>query len=238
MRTGASRKLFNWKDAASWKPLFRALAGKRAGRVRLARALMASFDGVAAYHGCRPEEIESYYRNGLWPSSSAALDARAKEIFCSNAAGITPDEIDEITAKLGKRDQGRIYACIDDRHMIAYSAHYLIYGSERLQCVAAALSTEWRDCMVLLKRYGKPTIFRIALPWEMVTESDFEDLARQVSSHVSIVRKRRLVPETSFSFEFIQPLPAEFVLSHEHPKTVVDPHDRMKPYSYGAATGS
>ena len=235
MSTVAEGKLFDWKNAATWEPLLRALAGQRASRVRLARALTTGFEGVVAYHGCRPEKIESYYRDGLRPSSNDALDARAKEIFCSGAlAGITPDAIDAITAKLGKRDQGRIYACLDDRHMNTYAANYMIYGSERLQCVAAALSTSSRDCIALLKRYGKPTIFRVALPWEIITESDFEALSRKVSSHVSIVRKRRSVPESWFSFEFGTALPGEFVLSHEHPQILIDAHDGMKPYSYSA----
>jgi hypothetical protein len=226
-------RLFDWKDSVSWASMLSALAGRRAGRRIVAAELTVRYDGVVAYHGCRPEDIESYYRDGIQPSSNAALDAKAKEIFCSPAVGgVTPEAIDAITADLGRRDQGRIYACLDDRHLIAHAAHYVIYGSERLQCVAAALSTKWRNLMPLLKRYGKPTIFRLALPWETITESDFEALARSIGSHVGIVRERLSVPESWFSFEFGTPLPARFVLAHEHPQVLVDPHDGMKAYKY------
>lgn len=226
-------RLFDWKNSVSWAPMLSALAGRRAGRRIVAAALTVRYDGVVAYHGCRPEDIESYYRDGIQPSSNAALDAKAKEIFCSPAVGgVTPEAIDAITADLGRRDQGRIYACLDDRHLITHVAHYLIYGSERLQCVAAALSTKWRNFMPLLKRYGKPTIFRLALPWDAITESDFKALVRSVASEIGLVRKSRPAPQSWFSFEFGIPLPGRLVLGHENPQVLADPHDGMNPYNY------
>lgn len=226
-------KLFHWKDSASWVPLLAALAGRRVGRRIVATELGVRYEGVVAYHGCRPENIESYYRDGINPSSNVTLDTKAKEIFCSPANGaVSPEAIDAILAHLGKRDEGRIYACLDDRHLIAHAAHYLIYGSERLQCVAAALGRKCGNLMPRLKQHGRPTIFRIALRWETITESDFRALARKVSSQLGTVKRRRALPEEWFTFEFRTALPSRFVLGHEHPLALPDPHDGMKPYSY------
>lgn len=211
------------------------LGGRRASRSVVADALSSCYKGVIAYHACRPEDVTAYYRDGLRPSSSLQIDAKAKQIFCK-IDGITAEAIDSITAKLGRRDDGRVYAAIDDRHLVAYATHYLIYGSERLQCVAAGLSETCGDAMHYLKRYGKPTVFRVALPWEIITENDFNALARSISSNMATARRGRAVEASWFSFEFSRPLPGAYVLSHEHPEVLADVHDGMKPYRYESGT--
>lgn len=211
------------------------LGDRRAGRRIVADALNSCYEGVIAYHACRPEDVTTYYRDGVRPSSSIEIDARAKAIFCT-VDGITAEAIDAITAKLGRRDDGRVYAVLDDRHLIAYANHYLIYGSERLQCVAAGLGESWPNVMQELKQHGRPTLFRVALPWEIVTENDFDALARATSGNVASARRGRPIAESWFSFEFSRTLPAAYVLSHEHPKTLADVHDGMKPYKYESGT--
>jgi hypothetical protein len=163
------------------------------------------------------------------------IDAKAKEIFCK-IEGITAVAIDAVTAKLGRRDDGRVFAVLDDRHLVAYANHYLIYGSERLQCVAAGLSESCGNVMHHLKLYGRPTVFRVALPWEMVTDSDFGALARSISANVARARRGRAVGASWFSFEFSRALPGAYVLSHEHPHVLADVHDDMRPYRYESGT--
>lgn len=222
-------RFFDWSSMESWAPLLISTAGSRAGRRIVATGLCGHYDGMIAYHGCRPADVTSYYCDGLRGSANVELDAKARAIF-SRIPGVSAEMIDAAVAGLGRRDEGRIFVCVDKRHLLAHANHYLIYGSERLQCVAAALGASAPSCMQALKKYGMPTVFRVALPWDFVMEGDFLALARAASSELASVRRGRSPSESWSGFEFGKPLPGEFVLAHENPKTLNDLHDGMKPY--------
>ena len=226
--------LFAWNLKESWAPLITAVASQRVRHRALARTLPRVYQGVLAYHACRPDNVGSYYTDGLRSPNSAALDVKAHEIFLSEEfPEITSARLESAIAALGPRDEGRIFACLDRHHVLEHASHYLIYGSERMCAIAAALSDiELRDYRQILKRHGRPTLLHVALDWERITESDLEALARLVSANLTRIRAQETLPEAWFSFEFFDSVPGTAILSHEHPERIIDPLLGMAPYVF------
>lgn len=211
-----------------------ALAGKRQRGKELAAALCSQYEGVLVHHGCRAADISTYYTKGLQRSNCDALDTQARTIFLTNEfPEVTPERLTDVIAKLGKRDEGRIYACLDQRHLLNEAGHYLIYGSERLCAIGAALSTGTSiDYRQVLKRSGRPTLLHIALLWEHVSDADFEKLTSLIAENLSAIRAGRSLPIEMFTFEWWTGLPGSAILTHKHPTRIVDPLLEMMPYIF------
>lgn len=226
--------LFAWNDSRSWGNLTTLLAGRRKPRRDLVTILTSQYEGVLVYHGCRVPNVNVYYVGGLQCSSSASLDKQAYECFLTEEfPEITPEKLKAITASLGKRDDGRIYACLDRRHLIRDAGHYLIYGSERLCAIAAELTTQGsRDYRQVLKRRGLPTLLHVALNWESVSDSDFEEFSELLAKNLSAIFAGHSLPVEMFTFEWWTDLPGSAILSHEHPSRIVDPLLGMAPYIF------
>jgi hypothetical protein len=226
--------LFAWNRKESWAPLATAVAGQRARHRVLARMFPQAYEGVLVYHACRPDNVSSYYTDGLRRSSSAALDVKAREIFLSGEfPEITSARLDTVIADLGGRDEGRIFACLDRDHVLVHASHYLIYGSERMCAIAAALSgQQGRDYRQILKRHGRPTLLHVALDWQRVSDSDLKAFAKLVSANLARIKAQQVLPEAWFSFEFFDSVPPSAILAHEHPEKMVDPLLGMVPYVF------
>lgn len=226
--------LFAWNLKESWAPLVTAVAGQRVRHRALVRILPRVYQGVRAYHACRPDDVRSYYTDGLRSSNSTAIDVKARAIFLSKKfPEITGAQLESAIAALGPRDEGRVFACLDRDHVLEHAGHYLIYGSERMCAIAAALSdTELRDYRQILKRHGRPTLLHVSLDWERITESDLEALARLVSANLSRIRDQETLPEAWFGFEFFDSVPGTAILTHEHPERIIDPLLGMAPYVF------
>lgn len=227
--------LFAWNDALSWRPLIAALAGKRRSAHSLGAVLASQYTGVLVYHGCRAEDVTTYYQRGLLCSSGVELDAKARSLFLtSEFPEITPQQLDAAISKLGVRDEGRIYACLDHRHVLEEAGHYLIYGSERLCAIATALCTNTSiDYRQVLKRNGRPTLLHVGLQWRHVAEADFEQLSELVSENLPAIREVRSLPLEMFSFEWWTALPATAILTHEQPRQLDDPLLSGTTYVFG-----
>lgn len=226
--------LFAWNDSKTWLPLISEVRGKRVRHRALEKILRSVYEGVVVFHGCRPVNIEIYRQRGLLRSNTPAIDASAREIFLSGEfPELTSASVEQAISKLGIRDHGRIFASLDRDNLLQYCGHYLIYGSERLCSIAADLNgNRWRDYQQELKRFGKPTLLHVALPWEYVTDSDRDQLARKVSSRMAKIRRQRTLPDDSFTFEFFDPLPGSAILHVEHPETIRDPLHNETPYTF------
>lgn len=83
------------------------------------------------------------------------LKIQARKIFLSaEFPEITASTFDKAVASVPNADDRLAYVSIDDRFVLQYASHYLIYGSERICDIAAALrGRAARD--YLLVRVGK-----------------------------------------------------------------------------------
>lgn len=218
------RNLLAWNHKESWPPLLTAISEKkRLGSRSLREILFNSYDGALVFHGCRPNDVMLYYNNGLASSNTKALNERAREIFLSGEfPEITHSQIDLVIEKLGSRDNGKIFACLDHQHLLQRCPHYMLYGSERICAIAAQLSINAKDYRQVLKRFGKPTILHVALDWEQMTESDLCGFTKKIHKHLRYMRQGTTLPESFFTFEFSDPIPGAAILKHEHPENLKD----------------
>lgn len=129
-------------------------------RRRCCNYFRETYSHVAAYHACRPTDIESYLGKGIIPSNMEALIEKAKIYF---------NETDAVTAavkELGKdyldhgRDKIGFFVSKTGSLESGYS-HYLRNGSELFQGIARRLGDRAEQ---KISKEGKPTLFQCALP--------------------------------------------------------------------------
>jgi hypothetical protein len=228
--------LFSWRHAETWEPLLTGVGRRRAVSCVLS-VLQSVYTGARGFHGCRPRNLDSYYQNGIRVADFSALDAWAREIFLTDEfREITRAAVDTAIASISTVDQRVVHAILDDRVLIRYAGHYLVYGSERVCAIAAALSrTGFTDYRQVLKRFGRPTVFEVSLPWGAFTEHTLENLARHIRDNLSTVRRTGSPPEMDFTVTLRQTISPAQIISHYHPDVVTDPLAGMVEYKFNEA---
>lgn len=215
---------FVWKEFASWQPI---LDKTRKGRVtakRLQAVILEAYNEILVVHGGRPLNVQSYYAHGLRLARHHLLTATAKKIFVSSEfPEITEEAFRHAVSRLSGIDNKKSYVCLDDRELLDHCGHYLIYGSEHVCAIAAQLSRNGRDYRQVLKRVGTPTVFKIALPLEFISESDLSELAHLVQESLPKLRAGEQPLVANFTFMLTRPVPGRFFCGHEHPEMIPDP---------------
>jgi len=163
------------------------------------------------------------------------LKARSRQIFLSGKfPELTAEHVNAADADVSQIDDDRAFVSLDDRQLVACAGHYLIYGSEYLCGVAAALGrSTGRDYRQVLKQFGRPTLFHLRIPFDAISNADFTAFVDVVREHV---RKTGdgLAPRIDFTLRLRQALPPGCVAGHRHPRRIIDPLLGMTPYYYRA----
>ena len=125
-----------------------------------------NYTHAAAYHACRPTNIESYMSSGILPANTEKLIEKAKDFFDDTDA--VNEAVKEIGTAYLEHGAGKIgfFQSRSGSVESGYS-HYLCYGSELFQSIANRLG-EW--AMEKLANRGTPTVFRRALPISWLDE--------------------------------------------------------------------
>jgi hypothetical protein len=136
-------------------------------RNRCKDLLIKNYTHVAAYHACRPTDINLYLSRGIVPANTEELIQEAKIIFgnADNEVDKAVKDIDEFYFDHGR---GKIGFFMSRTGSVegGYS-HYLRYGSELFQSIANRLGN-W--AIQKLANRGTPTVFRCALPISWLDE--------------------------------------------------------------------
>ena len=227
-------KQFSWNSADSWIPLLRRLKEPRPSRTVVEDAILAVYDCALVYHGCRPLRVQPYYRHGLLVADNKAIDKRARRLFSGSTFPEITDEIfQRAIQRIPESANGRAHVVLDDSGFLETSGHYLIYGTERVIAIAANLSGELgRDYRTVLRSRGKPTIFRLSLPLDHVSESDVSEFAEAVRRQLSSMRRGKNAPPIDFTFTLRRSLGPETILDHYHPVEITDPLMGFVKYHY------
>ena len=163
------------------------------------------------------------------------MGARARQIFApARHPDISGPALEAaIAAMSADIDDHQLFVAIDDRGFLVDSGHYLIYGSEFLCGVAAHLtSARSRDFRQLLKQYGRPTLFRLALEISRLSREVEEELGPYLLSELRRVRRRSRPRTIDFTIALKAAIGPEHVLSHMHPVEIPDPLLAMKLYTF------
>lgn len=245
-----------WRDLKTFRKKILGLVGLQEYIVRLSKKQIAFlkdeatlqeidlkfpvlFDGVKVFHGCRPDNVESYYSHGLLPLDAEMGKRIAMSIFLS---GRFPELSEQDIENAAERANGgwrheHLYVSLDDRFLIKRCGHYLIYGSEYICAIAAGLQCikgNGYDYQQHLRRNGRPTVFVCQLPIDRINLSDRKALVAalvdEISSDPSFKRKRSSLCD--FSFFLKSKLEPNHILEHRYPKTIPDPLRQMIPYRW------
>lgn len=224
-------RIFSWPDTESWKPLLRSFSDRRLSRKRVVETLIAEYDGIEVFHACRPEKLLVYYQRGLMLSDSDGVDNLALKVFFGDEpSALDVQSLNSAISQIGVRDQGKLYVSIDLRSLVNRSGHYLIYGSERLLCLAAALCGDTAHYREKLKKIGTPTIFRAVLHWGSLDDSDIDELARHVVAELIAIKKQFNPRVLMCSFILDHAVPPSDLIGHLHPIEIPDPMDGYSLY--------
>lgn len=168
--------------------------------------------------------MQSYYESGLRPADDYELIRYAKSVFCGDGGlDVSEDAVDIAASNMRYSNSGRLFLALDDRALIEWAGHYLIYGSEFVMSLGMELAGERAgDVQRILKSAGTPTMFVLNAPTAQMTDSDLSQLAWYISTNQSTTASPEII---DFTIELDCVLPPACVLSHYHPTEVPDHHD-------------
>jgi hypothetical protein len=90
--------------------------------------------------------------------------------------------IDAAFSEVQPGRSGKVYLAVDERALTSDASHYVTYGSEQLNGVAARLDREdYGEARKLLASTGTPTIFACELPWGRLNGNLGNDFLRQLA---------------------------------------------------------
>jgi hypothetical protein len=179
---------------------------------------------IHAYHACRTQNADTYHQHGIRLNEPNEQAAEVRKIveqedgLASMRASIEK-EIADFDA--WDRDTGRVYLSADERSLIEDAGHYLIYGSEWIQCVLG-----WGAHSVLRAR-GVPTLIAVNLPLQTQSRQTRQELASKLLEEWTRIVANDGDPwvrDIDFSFILNDAVPSIWVMSHHHPAYVLDPY--------------
>ena len=188
------------------------------------------YSHIRGYHACRPIDDQSYYQNGLKPLCKEEQTKHFRNIFLNgDFPEITEEMLQESIKKVKEKDND-LCLVLDDRDIIEFSGHYLIYGSEYLTNLVTQLPIEnsQEKYFPVLRKIGKPTIFKINLPNTTEYVSDYrilEVIESMITEWVyclaHLKTENHIYPNDGLSF--LKPILPEHICSDYSPKKIKDP---------------
>jgi hypothetical protein len=177
---------------------------------------------IRTFHGCRPRDAGIYLRNGILCNDPKMLASQARHIVMEEEGlHYLQATIDQRLTDFKERDRdtGRLYLALDDRTLRDGGGHYLLYGSEWLQCL---FGFEAHD---VLRRRGVPTVVLVDLPLAMTHEHERRELSEALLQEWTRIKVNRpnWCPERDFTFILRCNVSGSFIAGHYHPETVCDP---------------
>lgn len=206
---------------------------------RLPTHMRSTFGSVSMFHCCRPVNVQSYYDRGFRVLDSRQANDLFRKVFVGNPRfpEITAAHAEatiEGMARSYKR-HGYVYFGLDDRFLIQHCGHYLIYGSEYLQALAASVGGQiGRPTRSELRRIGIPTVFVVDVPVQRFSDSDLTTLGESAlhAWAYGIAHKTEDVRKIDFGIGIEHCLGPEFIREHYSPETIPDPFRQRLPYRY------
>ncbi len=189
--------------------------------VDFTRAIKAHWSHIRVYHACSPQNVETYYRNGIVPSSIKKLDEYAKKILCQYADPATISIILKYMHCHYDEADERVFVAIDKNHLRTFCGHHLLFGSEYFLCCAMILGTmtgKLKDILehIKTKTITMPTLLSCDVPMEYVPT----DVINEISAIILAEGFRMLMspmytpPSRRFGFGMSRIIPSSWISKH------------------------
>ncbi len=193
----------------------------------LSHRLRHRFKALRAFHGSRPNNVESYYSQGILPLEPKIFHELAQELFLrGNFPELNHEilehaiqQVDTVTRK------SVVYFEANERDLIDNCGHYMLYGSEYLLGIASCLKGS-RDYRQVLKRIGTPTVFTCDVPLTLLsahTIGEFAGMSLEMIFEDLLYDDYSPAPYRGAGFRIATKLPPSCIVGHYHPKGVCDP---------------
>jgi hypothetical protein len=188
------------------------------------------FEPVRMFHGCRPRQTETYYRQGIRVLNTKEANEQFIGLCRENGKHSNISEEDIRAAIESMSDSygrlGQVYVGLDDRFLIKHCGHYLIYGSEYLQSLCSHLRGRTNhDLTPRLKHVGIPTMFQASIPVSQFTSQELGALADAAfpAWAYCIAHRKREPGLIDFAITLDHDLPPSSIVTHYHPEEIPDP---------------
>lgn len=187
----------------------------------LADRLHHAFGHVVTFHSGRPKSVRSYFLNGIQIPTHDSLRAMAHQTLIQ-APGVNFDMIhygiQEMEEPLDGR-AGELYLCLDHRELSEGASHYLMRGSEYVQCVASRIRYRYGVPQEsFLEGVGTPTLVEVKIPFDQMRSYQRLELARDALEGLGVWLYEKdpvpFVPRHSLMFR--TPIPSAWVMDHFH----------------------
>lgn len=172
--------------------------------------IIKKFTHIRAFHGCRTNDLYSYYTHGIKPLTKEWSYEQLQTIL-KTKPNLTQDKI-LTTLNKNWTEPNRVWFAITKEELLYRSGHYLLYGSELINAVLSEF-----DLRDELKKTGIPTLFSCDVPLYDIGEVFLNNIIENLS-------KRKSLDHSAFMI--LGKLSPEHVVSHEHP----DPRKIYDPY--------
>jgi len=191
----------------------------------LTHRLPTAFSYVRAFHGCRPESLESYRSHGVRPCDPSQLNEEAFRIFSDR---LRIEKAINAWATEGlmsypEHNRGKVFFCLNKEELVERCGHYLLYGSEYLLSLAGAVGGH--QC---LRNRGRATIIECNVPTTWLDEDYLQcltgEMLREVCERFCLSKRSKGIG--SFGFPIKRALPPELIVGFSHPTGIPNPRNR------------
>ncbi|AJE54173.1 hypothetical protein [Paenibacillus polymyxa] len=170
--------------------------------------LQKDYTHIRAYHGCCTTNIKSYYENGILAIEEDFARQNTVDLFSERISiEAVLNEFNKQWGKMNPIDKS-VWFTLTRKELLESCGHYLIYGSEFINAIAAEL-----NCQDTLRGKGQPTIFHCDVPISDIPIEYTSDLLEYIQDgHYD-----------NFGFRIEHQLHPQNIVIHEHPSIVKDP---------------
>lgn len=183
--------------------------------------LHRNYDALKVYHGCRPQDVSSYYAHGFRPSDFEAARVDFDK-FLKSVNYSFPYNISHVIDSYSKTSRDLIYFILDREDFIDTSPHYIIYGSELMLSLAQNVDERLK---FLLREIGIPTIFHCVLPLHLIKDKDLSPIYDYACEAKGNLEQQLNQIFSNYSVIVSSKVDGKYITGHDHPtEEVYDLH--------------
>jgi hypothetical protein len=165
---------------------------------------------IRAFHGCRPESVESYKEHGLLPSDPALLNKLAFQLFPQKEKAV--EAVIKDLEKCHECYEGKVYFCLQLEELVEDCGHYLLYGSEHLGAIGIRIGEPQ-----VLRQRGRATAIECNVPTVDISAAFKKCLIGQILKTIAVKYCLRLRTPKYIDFGF-------FISRKLEPENIINFH--------------